>query len=141
MSENASFERFDRGGEMEPLSARVFGFAFAVLFVSIGCAPALHGGVMRRWAVAIAVALALVAVFRPAILAPLAAAWSRILRPVQSAVTIAVMGLLFFLVITPAGLLRRMLVRDPLRLRFEPGAPSYWQQRQTTTPESMVNQF
>jgi hypothetical protein len=77
----------------------------------------------------------------PALLDPVAAAWTIVLRPMQQAVTIAAMAMLFFLVITPAGWLRRLLVHDPLRLRFDGRATSYWQKRQTPSAETMMNQF
>jgi hypothetical protein len=38
----------------------------------------------------------------------------------------AVLALLFFIVITPLGLVLRMLGQDPLRLRRPAGAQSYW---------------
>jgi hypothetical protein len=38
----------------------------------------------------------------------------------------AVLALLFFIVITPLGLVLRMLGQDPLRLRRPLGAESYW---------------
>jgi len=38
----------------------------------------------------------------------------------------AVLALLFFIVITPLGLVLRMLGQDPLHLRRPPGAASYW---------------
>ena len=69
------------------------------------------------------------AIVRPAVLDPLAAAWTRVLRPVHGAVTVLAMGLLFYLVITPVGCLRRVLVHDPLRLGFDPRARTYWQER------------
>jgi hypothetical protein len=38
----------------------------------------------------------------------------------------AVLAFLFFIVITPLGLVLRMLGQDPLRLRRPTGAESYW---------------
>jgi hypothetical protein len=138
---SSSFERFDRAAETQPPSGRVFGFAFALLFASIGCLRSLHGGKVRWWAVAISAALALTAIVRPTMLDPVAAAWTIVVRPIQQSVTIAAMAMLFFLVITPAGWLRRLLVRDPLRLRSDDSATSYWQKRQTPSAETMMNQF
>jgi hypothetical protein len=136
-----SFERFDRGGEIRPPSGRLFGFALAIPFAMASCGRALRGGEARWWAAAISAALALAAVVHPAMFDRMAAAWTKVLRPMHSAVTMAGMALLFFLVVTPVGCLRRLLVRDPLRLRFEPNAPSYWQERQAMPPETMSNQF
>ena len=54
-----------------------------------------------------------------------------------------VMGLLFYLTVTPTGLLMRLFGKDPLRLRFDPEAKSYWIERQPPgpAPETMRHQF
>jgi hypothetical protein len=54
-----------------------------------------------------------------------------------------VMGLLFYLTVTPTGLLMRLFRKDPLRLRFDPEAKSYWIERQPPgpAPETMRHQF
>jgi len=141
MPRNAAFEQFDRSAEMETPSGRLFGIALAVPFALLGGVRALRGGEPRWWALAISAALVLTALIRPAALEPLAAIWTRILRPVHAVVTMLSMGLLFFLVITPVGWLRRRLVRDPLRLRFDAGTRTYWRERPPADPGSMVNQF
>jgi hypothetical protein len=54
-----------------------------------------------------------------------------------------VMALLFFSTIMPIGLLIRLCGKDPLRLRRDPTATSYWIARETSGPpaETMRNQF
>jgi len=141
VSRSAAFEQFDRSEEIRPPSGRLFGIALAVPFALLGGLRALRGGEVRWWAVAISAALVLMALIRPAMLHPPAAAWTRLLRPLHGVITILAMGLLFYLVITPVGWLRRALVRDPLRLRFDPRARTYWQERQPPDPRGMVNQF
>ena len=53
------------------------------------------------------------------------------------------LGILFFLVVTPTGLLMRLLGKDPLRLRFDRSADSYWIARTPPGPDadSLKNQF
>jgi hypothetical protein len=136
-----SFERFDRGEEIRPPSGRLFGFALAIPFAVAGGVRALRGGEVRWWAMVISAALALAAGVHPAMFNRMAAAWTRVLGPMHRAVTITAMALLFFLVVTPVGCLRRLLVRDPLRVRLEPNSLSYWQERQPIPPETMTNQF
>jgi len=50
---------------------------------------------------------------------------------------------IFFLAITPFGVVMRLLGKDPLRRRFEPGTASYWIVRTPPgpPPQSMSNQF
>jgi hypothetical protein len=54
-----------------------------------------------------------------------------------------VMGVLFFCVLTPLGLVLRLAGRDPLRLRLDPGAPSYWIARASAAGRqtSMTRQY
>ena len=54
-----------------------------------------------------------------------------------------VMGLLFYLTITPMALIMRLIGKDPLRRNFEPEAKSYWIERRPAgpAPESMRHQF
>jgi hypothetical protein len=141
VSRTAAFEQFDRAQEIRPPSGRLFGIALSMPFTLAGAAPVLRGGPVRWWALAVSAALLFTALARPAALDRVAAVWTRLLRPVHAGVTIVAMGLLFFLVVTPAGWLRRALVRDPLRLRFDPQARTYWQERQPSDSKGMVNQF
>ena len=53
------------------------------------------------------------------------------------------MGIIFFLVVTPTGILMRLTGRDPLNRRFERSASTYWITRTPPGPEpdTMKNQF
>jgi hypothetical protein len=53
------------------------------------------------------------------------------------------MGILYFLTITPIGLMMRLFGKDMLKLKLDPGANSYWIERDPPGPEaeSMKNQF
>ena len=60
-----------------------------------------------------------------------------------SVVTPVVMILLFYLTVTPTAILMRLFGKDPLRLRFDRAAKSYWIERVPPgpAPETMRNQF
>ena len=53
------------------------------------------------------------------------------------------MGLLFFLVFTPTAIIMRLLRKDLLRLKKEPGIMSYWISRsaESDPPTNMKNQY
>lgn len=135
-----SYERTDApaGG-----SDRAFGFVFAIVFVVIGLYPWAFGGGVRGWSLAVAAMFLLASLARPALLAPLNRVWTRFGALLHRIVSPIVLGFMFFAVITPMGLIRRMLVKDPLRLRFDQQAGSYWVPREPPgpPPQSLTNQF
>ncbi|MGH7030369.1 MAG: hypothetical protein ACREE9_22290 [Stellaceae bacterium] len=52
------------------------------------------------------------------------------------------MGALFFAVAAPTGIGMRAIGWDPLRLRFDPGRPSYWLRRSPKRGQtSMAKQY
>src|SRR5215813_6648491 len=122
---------------------RSFGIVFTVFFLLLGLWPLRKGGPIRWWCVAIVVAFAAIVLMCPAVLHPLNLVWAKLSLLLARVVNPIVIGLLFFLVITPVALIIRLLGKDPLRLRFDPSAISYWLPRQPPgpAPETMSNQF
>jgi hypothetical protein len=94
------------------------------------------------WSVA-ASAFLITALLWPALLAPLNRLWFRFGRLLHRVVNPLVMGLLFFVVITPVGLLMRVLGKRPLPLTFDREATSYWRERSTRKmqPGPMTKQY
>ena len=124
-------------------SPRGFGLLVATVFAIIGCWPLLGGNTPRWWALAVAAVVLAVALAAPQWLAPATRLWLRfglLLHRVTSPIILAV---IYFGVVTPTGLLRRALGKDPLRLKRDPDAESYWIEREPPGPdrESMSNQF
>lgn len=124
-------------------SDRSFGLVFAVVFALVGLAPLRHGAEPRLWALALAVTFLVAALAAPGMLRPLNRLWFRFGLLLHHVVTPVVMGLLFFVVVTPVGLLMRATGKDPLRLRRDSAAASYWIERQPPgpAPASMRQQF
>ena len=62
--------------------------------------------------------------------------------PIGFVLSYVIMGTLFYLIITPVGLLMRLIGHDPLKRRFEPDAESYWvDPRPPRSKESYFKQF
>lgn len=124
-------------------SNRSFGFVFSAFFLLLGLSPLRKHQPARLWALAIAVGFLAVGILAPAVLAPLNRLWMQLGRLLGRVTTPIVTGLLFYLVFTPAGFVARLLGKDPLRLRLDPNASSYWQERRPPgpPPEDMANQF
>ena len=136
-------EDFGRQHRIGAGSERTLGLVFAAFFLIIGCLPLSHAGAVRGWAIAVAAASLATALLRPSLLAPLNRLWTWVGLLLHRVVSPLVLGALFFLVVTPVGLLMRARGKDPLRLRLDRGADSYWIDRRPPgpAPDSMRNQF
>ncbi|MGE4280949.1 MAG: SxtJ family membrane protein [Magnetospirillum sp.] len=124
-------------------SERSFGVVFAVVFAIVALLPLKSGGDVRLWAVAVAVAFLAVSLTVPKVLRPLNLIWFKFGLLLHKIMTPLIMGLLFFLTVTPVGLLMRATGKDPMRLKRDPAATSYWISRDPPgpAPASMKNQF
>jgi len=134
---------FTRDHAVKSSSDRGFGLVFAGFFLIVGLGPLISGGAARWWALGLAAAFALVALAAPAALAPANRLWTRVGLLLHRIVNPVVTGLLFFVVVTPTGLLMRVFGKDPLRLRWDRQAASYWIERQPPgpPPDTMSRQF
>lgn len=136
-------EDFSGDQKLHVSTDRSFGMVFTVFFLLLGMWPLRKGGPVRWWSVALGISFAAIALVRPAALHPMNLAWAKLSLLLARVVNPIVMGLLFFVVVTPIALILRLLSKDPLRLRFDPAASSYWLHRQPPgpAPETMSNQF
>jgi hypothetical protein len=116
---------------------------FAVVFLVIAGIPLFHGEAIRWWSVGVAGVFALVALVKPALLAGLNRLWMKLGILLGKVVSPIALGILFYVVITPIGVAIRLTGKDPLRLKFDPDAESYWIPREPPGPPpgSMKNQF
>ena len=115
----------------------------AVVFTIIGTWPVLFSGSFRWWALIVAGLFGGFAVAVPKVLAPLNRLWFRFGLLLHKIVSPLVMGLMFYGLFTPYGVIMRMMGKDLLRLKLDPEAPSYWIERDPPgpAPESIKNQF
>lgn len=124
-------------------SNRRFGYWFFAIFVVLAVWSGVKGAYATAFVLALlAVAFGLLARGAPERLAPLNRAWFRLGELLGRVVSPIVLGILFFVVVTPVGVIGRLFGRDPLRLRKKDAA-SYWVERTETTPapESFRRQF
>jgi hypothetical protein len=136
-------EQFDREEVVQGSSDRAFGFVFASVFLLLAAWGGWHDSASWMWLAGVAAAFALVAVVRPAALGPLNRAWMKLGLLLFRVTNPLILGLLFFGVVMPMGLLMRLAGKDPMRRSFEPGSASYWINRTPPgpAPDSMKNQF
>ena len=111
-----------------------------VVFALVGATPWWRGGSVRLWAIAVAAVFCLVAIAAPRALAPLNRLWLRLGLAMHRVVNPVIMGALFFLVVTPFGLVRQVMGKGLTpRLRKDPRASTYWIDR-TGHPASRMDQ-
>ena len=143
MKANESHENYARDEQVERPPDRQFGLVFTVVFAIVAAWPAIWGRPVRWWSAVLAAAFLTVTLVAPRLLTPLNRVWLWIGLLLHKCVSPIVLGLVFFSTVTPIGLLLRALGKDPLRLRFDPEAPTYWIERRPPGPagHSMPNQF
>jgi hypothetical protein len=136
--EDLSREQIVRGS-----SDRAFGLVFSAAFFLIALWPLLHRQPVRWWALGICAAMLAIAAARPALLALPNRLWTRLGVLLSRIVSPIALGLLFYAVLMPVGVLMRLAGKDPLRLRADSAAASYWIARTPPgpPPDSMENQF
>src|SRR5436305_14613276 len=129
--------------EVRAGSNRSFGIIIAVVLLIVAFWPLWSGGAIRRGAVVVGLAFAVVAFVAPGLLALLNRCWfwfGQVLHRVASPV---LMALVYFGSVVPTGLVLKMLSKDPLRLHRDRKASSYWIPREPPgpAPGSMPKQF
>jgi hypothetical protein len=107
-------------------SNRSFGWTFAAIFSL--------GALLYPWALALAALFAVVTVTRDSWLAPLNRAWMKLGELLGRVVSPLVLGVIYFAVFTPFGLVMRVFGRDALCRRFDAAARSYWVKRDPPGP-------
>ena len=120
-------------------SNRSFGIVFFVVFLLIALYPLTYGGEIRIWSLIISILFLILGLLNSKILAPLNKIWFKFGILLGKIVSPLIMGIIFFLVVTPIGLIMRLLGKDVLNLKYNKNK-SYWIEK--NGPKSkMKNQF
>ncbi len=129
-------------GAIAPPRPRSLGLLLGVIALAIALWPLLGGTAPLWWLVGAGCLSIGVALLRPGWLRPAAIAWAWLGQWLHWVVNPVVMAVLYFLVLTPVGLLRRIFHRDPLGLARDPALPSYLKPHpQALDPDSLKRQF
>ena len=120
-------------------SNKSFGIVFFVVFLLIAIYPLTHGGDIRIWSVMISFIFLVLGLLNSIILTPLNKIWFKFGILLGKIVSPLIMGIIFFLVVTPIGFIMRLLGKDVLNLKYNKNK-SYWIEKKG--PKSkMKNQF
>ena len=120
-------------------SNRSFGIVFFIVFLLIAIYPLINSGELRFWSLILSVFFLVLGLINSKILNPLNKLWFKFGIFLGKIISPLVMGIVFFLVVTPIGLIMRLLNKDLLKLKFNK-TNTYWIEK--TEPKSkMKNQF
>ena len=120
-------------------SNRSFGIVFFVVFLLIAIFPLLNHGDIRLWSLLLSFIFLILGLVNSKILTPLNKLWFKFGIFLGKIISPLIMGLIFFVVVTPIGLIMRLLKKDILALKYSE-QKSYWIEK--TGPKSkMKNQF
>ena len=120
-------------------SNKSFGIVFTVFFSLISFWPLLTGSEIRIWSLVIAVIFLILAAINSKILTPLNSLWFKFGLILGKFISPIVLGIVFFLVVTPTGIIMRLIGKDLLNLKKN-NLKTYWVEKQNEDT-SMKNQF
>ena len=120
-------------------SNRSFGIVFFVVFLLIAIYPLIYNGEIRLWSLLISFIFLILGLLNSKALTPLNKIWFKFGILLGKIVSPIILGIIFFFVVTPIGLIMRILGKDLLNLKFN-ASKSYWIEKRG--PKSkMKNQF
>ena len=120
-------------------SNKSFGVVFFLVFLLISLYPLINDGNLRIWSFVISIIFLILGILNSKILSPLNKIWFKFGLLLGKIISPIVMGIIFFIVVTPTGLILRLFQKDVLNLKFN-NNNTYWIEK--SGPKSkMKNQF
>ena len=120
-------------------SNKSFGIVFFIVFLIIALWPLMSGGSIRYWSATTAVIFLILGLLNSKLLTPLNKLWIKFGELLGKIISPIVMGIIYFLIVTPIGLFMRFLRKDLLKLKFN-NSKSYWIKREKQI-DTMKRQF
>ena len=120
-------------------SNRSFGLVFFVVFLLISIYPFLKDGDIRLWSLIISIIFLFLGLLNSNVLSPLNKLWFRFGLLLGKIISPIIMGIIFFLVVTPIAIIMRLFKKDILNLEFKENN-TYWIDK-TGPKNKMKNQF
>ena len=120
-------------------SNRSFGIVFFIVFLIVALYPLLNDNPLRLWSLIIALIFLVLGLIKSNILTPLNILWMKFGMFLGVFISPIIMGIIFFLVVTPIGLIMRLFGKDLLNLKKK-NIQSYWLAKEKIK-SSMKNQF
>ena len=115
-----------------------FGILFFIFFLIVGLYPLISNGPIRIFSVIVSLAFLIITIIKPNLFTFLNKLWVKFGFLLGKIISPIIMGLVFFFVVTPIGILIRIFNKDVMGLKR--GASSYWINREDKL-QSMKKQF
>ena len=120
-------------------SNRSFGIVFFIVFLIIALYPLTYNGEIRVWSAITSLIFLMLGLLNSKILSPLNKLWFKFGFFLGKIISPLIMGIIFFIIVTPIGLIMRLFGKDVLNLKYNKNH-SYWIEK--NGPKSkMKNQF
>ncbi len=123
---------------IKPKDNITFGILFFIVFLIIGLYPLKNGLNIRLWSLGLSFVFLIITFIRPNLFTPLNKLWIQFGILLGKIISPIVMGLVFFFVVTPIGILVRLFKKDVMGLKKK--ETSYWINREDKV-QSMRKQF
>ena len=121
-------------------SNRNFGIVFFIFFLIIALLPLKNNEDIRLWALIISLSFFILGILNSKLLTPLNFLWHKFGVFLGNIVSNIVLALLFFGLVTPIGLIMKIIKKDILHVKFDNNLNSYWFKRKEKI-NTMKNQF
>ena len=106
-------------------SNRSFGIVFFIVFLIIAFYPIINGETARIWSIIISLIFLLLGLINSKLLTPLNKVWFKFGLFIGKIISPLIMGIIFFLVVTPISILLKIFGKDVLNLKFN-NNKTYW---------------
>ena len=120
-------------------SNRSFGIVFFIFFLIIALWPLLNNNEIRLWSLIISLIFLILGILNSKLLSPLNKLWMRFGLLLGKIVSPIIMGIIYFFVVTPTGLIMKIFRKDLLSLKKN-DEKSYWIEK-NDEKSNMKNQF
>ena len=126
--------------EIKISSNKSFGLVFFVIFIIIALWPLLNDGNIRIWSIIVSIIFLILGLLNSKILTPFNKLWMRLGALLGIIVSPIVMGVVYFGIITPIGLIMKLFGKDVLNLKLDKNKKTYWTLKKKI-PSKMKDQF
>ena len=118
---------------------RNFGIVFSIVFLIIAIYPLISSGDIRIWSLIVSIFFLFLGIFNSNLLSPLNKLWMKFGIFLGNVISPIIMGIIYFLVVTPIGIMLRLFRKDVLRLKND-DSNTYWIKKDNMNND-MKNQF